>query len=104
MRLFKVLAIAVAVVCVLLVVSEVLRILFLIGTGVLIAVAFFAVYKGWERYNRGIRRNDQSRAARRSRRVVESPRQQPTGFQPPATDGFDLDEELARLRRQRPSS
>jgi hypothetical protein len=36
---------------------------------------------------------------------IEAPRQQPTGLPPAATaPGFDVDEELARLKRELPDS
>jgi hypothetical protein len=104
MRWIKVLAVAVAVLCVFIVISAVLRILFLIGIGFLIAVAFFAASKGWERYKLDRQHHQDRRQERRARPNVEPPRQRPTGFPSSGTAGFDVDEELARLRRERPGS
>lgn len=108
MRWLKVLAIAVAVVIVFFVVSSLVHILYLIGVGLLIAVALFAAFKGWEQYKRARERHEersQQREERRARPSIEAPRQQPTGLPPAATpSGFDVDEELARLKRELPDS
>jgi hypothetical protein len=120
MRWLKVLAIAVAVVIVFFVVSSLVHILYLIGVGLLIAVALFAAFKGWEQYKRARERHEersQQRKERRARPSIEAPRQQPTGLPieaprlqptglPPAatSSGFDVDEELARLKRELPDS
>jgi ABC-type protease/lipase transport system fused ATPase/permease subunit len=120
MRWLKVLAIAVAIVIVFFVISSLVHILYLIGVGLLIAVALFAAFKGWEQYKRTRERHEerrQQRAERRARpsieapgqratrRRIEAPRQQPTGLPPAATpSGFDVDEELARLKRELPDS
>jgi hypothetical protein len=125
MRWLKVLAIAVAVVIVFFVISSLMHILYLIGVGLLIAAALFAAVKGWEQYKRARERREkrhqqrlQQRAERRARPSIEAsrqqptglppieaPRQQPTGLPPAATSrGFDVDEELARLKRQMPGS
>jgi hypothetical protein len=112
MRWLKVLAIAVAVVIVFFVVSSLVHILYLIGVGLLIAVALFAAFKGWEQYKHARERHEerrqqrlQQREERRARPPIEAPRQQPTGLPPAATpSGFDVDEELARLKRELPDS
>ena len=108
MRWLKVLAIAVAVVIVFVVISSLVHILYLIGFGLLIAVALFAAFKGWEQYKRARERHEerrQQREERRARPSIEAPRQQPTGLPPAATSsGFDVDEELARLKRELPDS
>jgi hypothetical protein len=124
MRWLKVLAIAVAVVIVFFVVSSLVHILYLIGVGLLIAVALFAAVKGWEQYKRARDRHQErsqerlrqreERRARPSAKAprqqpaglpIEAPRQQPTGLPPTATPpGFDVDEELARLKRELPDS
>ena len=108
MRWLKVLAIAVAVVIVFFVVSSLVHILYLIGVGLLIAVALFAAFKGWEQYKRARERHEersQQREERRARPSIEAPRLQPTGLPPAATSsGFDVDEELARLKRELPDS
>lgn len=124
MRWLKVLAIAVAVVIVFFVVSSLVHILYLIGVGLLIAVGLFAAFKGWEQYKRARERHEersqqrlQQREERRARPSIEAPRQQPTGLPieaprlqptglPPAatSSGFDVDEELARLKRELPDS
>lgn len=108
MRWLKVLAIAVAVVIVFFVISSLVHILYLIGVGLLIAAALFAGFKGWEQYKRARERRQQRLQQREERRAgpsIEAPRQQPTGLPPTATpSGFDVDEELARLKRELPDS
>ena len=112
MRWLKVLAIAVAVVIVFFVISSLVHILYLIGVGLLIAAALFAAVKGWEQYKRARERHEerrqqrpQQREERRARPSIEAPRQRPTGLPPAATSsGFDVDEELARLKRELPDS
>jgi Ca2+/Na+ antiporter len=118
MRWIKVLAIAIAVVIVFFVFSWLLHILYLIGVGLLIAAALFAAFKGWEQYKRARERHEErrrermaereQRTAHRERRHsqprIEAPRQQPTGLPPAASTGFDVDEELARLKRDLPGS
>jgi hypothetical protein len=112
MRWLKVLAIAVAVVIVFFVISSLVHILYLIGVGLLIAAALFAAFKGWEQYKRTRERHEERRQQRlqqreehRARPSTEAPRQQPTGLPPAATaSGFDVDEELARLKRELPDS
>jgi len=112
MRWLKVLAIAVAVVIVFFVVSSLVHILYLMGVGLLIAVALFAAFKGWEQYKRARERHEErsqqrlrQREERRARPSIEAPRLQPTGLPPAATSsGFDVDEELARLKRELPDS
>ena len=111
MRWVKVLAIAVAVVIVFFVISSLVHILYLIGVGLLIAAALFAAVKGWEQYKRARERHDERRQQRqqreqhRARPSIQAPRQQPTGL-PPATTapGFDVDQELALLKRELPDS
>ena len=106
--LAQVLAIAVAVVIVFFVISSLVHILHLIGVGLLIAAALFAAFKGWEQYKRARERRQQHLQQREERRAgpsIEAPWQQPTGLPPTATpSGFDVDEELARLKRELPDS
>jgi hypothetical protein len=120
MRWLKVLAIAVAVVIVFFVISWLVHILYLIGVGLLIAAALFAAVKGWEQYKHARERREERRQKREGRRArpsieaprqqptglpIEAPRQQPTGLPPTAIpSGFDVDEELARLKRELPDS
>jgi hypothetical protein len=120
MRWLKVLAIAVAVMIVFFVISSLVHILYLIGVGLLIAAALVAAFKGWEQYKRARERHEerrQQRAERRARPSIEAPRQQPTGLpidvprQQPSglpsaatPSGFDVEEELARLKRELPDS
>jgi hypothetical protein len=112
MRWLKVLAIAVAVVIVFFVISSLVHILYLIGVGLLIAAALFAAVKGWDQYKRARERHEERRQQRlrqpeerRTRPSVEAPRQQSTGLPPTATpSGFDVDEELVRLKRELPDS
>jgi len=120
MRWLKVIAVAVAVVIVFFVISSLVHILYLIGVGLLIAAALFAGFKGREQYKRTRERHEERRQQREERRArpsteaprqqptglpVEAPRQQPTGLPPAATpSGFDIDEELARLKRELPDS
>jgi drug/metabolite transporter (DMT)-like permease len=92
MRWLKILAVAVAVVIVFIVISALTHILYLIGVGLLIAAALFAAFKGREQYKLARERHEASR-------------QHPTGLPPAATSpGFDVDEELARLKRELPGS
>ena len=106
MRWLKVLAIAVAVVVVFVVISALSHILYLAGVGLLIAAALFAAFKGWEQTKRARERREERRQQREERRAnpsIEAPRQQPTGLPPAATSsGFDVEEELARLKRELP--
>ena len=118
MRWIKVLAIAVAVVIVFSVFSWLWHILYLIGIGLVIAAALFAAYKGWEQYKLARQRHEerrqqrlqerqqrqQQREERRTRPTIEAPRQQPTGLPPAGAAGMDVDEELARLKRELPGS
>ena len=112
MRWLKVLAIAVAVVIVFVVISSLVHIVYLIGVGLLIAAALFAAFKGWEQYKRARERHEERRQQRlqqreehRARPSIEASRQQPTGLPPAAASpGFDVDEELARLKRELPGS
>jgi type II secretory pathway pseudopilin PulG len=127
MRWLKVLAVAVAVVIVFFVISALVHILYLIGVGLLIAAALFAAVKGWQQYKRAQKRHEerrqqreerhQQREERRARPSIDAPRQQPTGLPidaprqqpaglPPAAtpSGFDVEEELARLKRELPDS
>jgi hypothetical protein len=108
MRWLKVVAIAVAVVIVFFVISALTHILYLIGVGLLIAAALFAAFKGREQYKLARERHEerrQQRVQRRARPSIEASRQQPTGLPPAATSpGFDVDEELARLKRELPGS
>jgi hypothetical protein len=112
MRWLKVLAIAVAVVIVFFVISSLTHILYLIGVGLLIAAALFAAFKGWEQYKLARERHEErrqqrlrQREERRARPSIEASRQRPTGLPPAATSpGFDVDEELARLKRELPGS
>jgi hypothetical protein len=118
MRWLKVLAVAVAVVVVFVVISAVVHILYLVGVGLLIAALLFAAVKGSEQAKRARRRlgeRRQQREERRARPSIGVPRQQPTGLPieasrqqptwlPPAvtSSGFDVEEELARLKRELP--
>jgi type II secretory pathway pseudopilin PulG len=118
MRWIKVLAIAVAVVIVFFVFSWLWHILYLILVGLVIAAALFAAFKGWEQYKLARQRHEerrqqrlqerqqrqQQREERHARPTIEAPRQQPTGLPPAGTANFDVDEELARLRRELPGS
>jgi len=118
MRWLKVIAVAVAVVVVFVVISAVVHILYLVGVGLLIAAAIFAAFKGWEQTKRARERREERRQQREERRAhpsieaprqqpaglpIEAPRQQPTGLPPAVTSsGFDVEEELARLKRELP--
>lgn len=117
MRWLKVLAIAVAVVVVFVVISALVHILYLVGVGLLIAAALFAAVKGWEKTKRARERREERRQQREEGRAhpsieaprqptglpIEAPRQQPTGLPPAVTSsGFDVEEELARLKRELP--
>ena len=120
MRWLKVVAVAVAVVVVFVVISAVVHIVYLVGVGILIAAALFAAFKGWEQVKRARARHEERRLQRQERRArpsVEAPRQQGTGLPieasrqqltglPPtvSSSGFDVEEELARLKRELPGS
>ena len=108
MRWLKVVAVAIAVVVVFVVISALVHIVYLVGVGLLIAAALFAAIKGWEQIKRARERHEERRQQRQERRArpsIEAPRQQPTGLPPAATSrGFDVDEELARLKRELPGS
>jgi Flp pilus assembly protein TadB len=108
MRWLKVLAVAVAVAVVFVVISALVHIVYLVGVGLLIAAALFAAFKGWEQTKRARERHEERRQQheeRRARPSIEAPRQQPTGLPPAVTSsGFDVEEELARLKRELPGS
>ena len=118
MRWLKVIAIAVGIVIVFIVVSSLLHIIYLIGIGLLIAAALFAAFKGYEQYKLAQRRHEerrqqriqererrmQERQQRKSRPSIEAPRQQPAGLPPAAPAYDDVEEELARLKRELPGS
>jgi hypothetical protein len=118
MRWLKVLAIAVGVVIVFIVASSLLHILYLIGIGLLVAAAIFLAFKGYEQYKLAQRRHEerrqqriqereqrtQAREQRRPRPTIEAPRQQPAGLPPAASAPLDVEEELARLKRELPGS
>jgi hypothetical protein len=118
MRWLKVLAIAVGVVIVFIVASSLLHILYLIGIGLLVAAAIFVAFKGYEQYKLAQRRHEerrqqriqereqrtQAREQRRPRPTIEAPRQQPAGLPPAASAPLDVEEELARLKRELPGS
>jgi hypothetical protein len=116
MRWIKILAVAVAVLIVFLVFSALLHILYLIAIGFVIAAAIFVAFKGWEQYKHARQRHDERRAERMRQRAerrpapgiegrrsadpdraIEARPQQPGRL--PAPGEYDLDEELARLRR-----
>jgi hypothetical protein len=106
MRWLKVLAIAVGIVLVFVVISAVAHLLYLVGVGLLIAAALFVAFKGWEQTKRARERREERRQQREQRRAhpsIEAPRQQPTGLPPAVTSsGFDVEAELARLKRELP--
>jgi type II secretory pathway pseudopilin PulG len=118
MRWVKVLAIAIGIVIVFFVISPLLHLLFTIGIIILIAAALFAAFKGYEQYKLSRQRHEerrqqrlqereqrqQQREQRRASPSIEAPRQQPTGLPPASSAGFDVDEELARLKREMPGS
>jgi Flp pilus assembly protein TadB len=100
------------------VISALVHILYLVGVGLLIAAAIFAAFKGWEQAKRARERREERRQQRAERRArpsiesprrqgtglpIEAPRQQPTGLPPAVTSsGFDVEEELAPLKRELP--
>ena len=111
MRLIKILAIAVAVLIVFWVASALLHLLYLVGIGIVLAAAIFAAFKGWEQYKQAQQRHAQRRQERTRERAerrpgrdiepasshgIEQAHQQPQAL--PAQ--FDVDEELARLKRE----
>lgn len=110
MRLMKVLAIAVGILIVFFVISFLWHILYLIGVGLVIVAALFAAYKGWEQYKLARQRHEQRRDQRQRERqqqrdqrrsgsrAVEPARERPSGLPPAARS--DVDEELARLKRE----
>jgi hypothetical protein len=118
MRWLKVLAVAAAVVVVFVVISALVHIAYLVGVGLLIAAALFAAFKVWEQTKRAQERREERRQQREERRArpsidaprhaglpIEAPRQQLTGLPPSVTSsGFDVEEELARLKRELPGS
>jgi hypothetical protein len=112
MRLAKALAIAVGVLIVFFVVSALVHVLYLIGVGLVVAAAIFFAFKAWERYKQARQRSEERHEERMQRRAERSPgrsieprpRQYPgtTGTaasQPAASGNLDIEEELARLKR-----
>jgi flagellar biosynthesis component FlhA len=113
MRLMKVLAIAAGILIVFIVFSAVWHILYLILVGIAIVGALFLLFKAWEQYKRAQQRHEERREQRAQRRderrdersarpsIEARPPQYPGTSGTPAGSGqqFDIDEELARLRR-----
>lgn len=113
MRLMKVLAIAAGILIVFIVISALWHILYLIGVGIVIVAALFLAFKAWDQYKRAQQRHEQRRAERAQqreerrqqrspgRRLEAKPPQYPgtSGMPQAGASSTDLDEELARLRR-----
>jgi flagellar biosynthesis component FlhA len=114
MRLIKVLAIAAGILIVFIVLSALWHILYLIGVGIVIIGLLFLAFKAWEQYKRAQERHEERRQQRTERREerrqerspsrgieARSP-QYPTSSGMPQTGASqaDIDEELARLRRE----
>jgi hypothetical protein len=113
MRLIKILGIVVAVLIVFWAVSALLHLLYLVAVGAVIAAAIFLAFKGWERYKNAQQRHDERRQERTRQRAERragsdidlrpsiEPRQPQVG-RIPAASAYDVDEELARLKRDLP--
>lgn len=113
MRWVKVLAIAAGILIVFIVLSSLMHILYLIGVGIVIVGAIFLAFKAWEQYRRAQVRHDERRQQRVERREERRQERSPERSlearppQHPSTSGMpqsdarqvDIDEELARLRR-----
>jgi membrane protein implicated in regulation of membrane protease activity len=109
MRLMKVLAIAAGILIVFIVLSALWHILYLIGVGIVIVGVLFLAFKAWEQYKRAQQRHEERRDQRAQRRDERStsrsiearPPQYPgtTGTPAGSARQDDIDEELARLRR-----
>lgn len=115
MRLIKLLAIAVGLLIVFLVVSALLHVVYLIGIVLVLAAAIFAAVKGYGKYKQARQRHAQGRQERAQQRVerpadraiepaqgtaslygLDLPQRQPEPVSAPS----DIDEELARLKRE----
>lgn len=115
MRWMKALGIAAAVLIVFIVLGTVLHFLYWIAVGVVLAAAVFAAFKVHEKYKLARARHEQARARKQEERLQrEQERQQrrhreprsveaappsPARIQPGAPAQPDIEEELARLRR-----
>lgn len=117
MRWMKALAIAAAVLIVFIVLGTVLHFLYWIAVGVVLAAAIFAAFKVHEKYKLARARHEQARARKQEERLgrEQQPRQRrphhdaPRGVEaaapqapripPAATPHQDIEEELARLKR-----
>jgi flagellar biosynthesis component FlhA len=112
MRLVKLLAIAAGIIIVFIVLSALWHILYLIGVGIVIVGALFLAFKAWEQYKRAQVRHEERRQERVQRRegrhqerspdrsIESRPPQYPGISGTPASGQSDVDEELARLRRE----
>lgn len=113
MRLMKVLAIAAGILIVFIVLSALWHILYLIGVGIVIVGVLFLAFKAWDQYKRAQQRHGERREERAQRReerqqqrragrsLETRPQQYPgtSGMPQAGAKDLDIDEELARLRR-----
>ena len=117
MRWMKALGIAAAVLIVFIVLGTVLHFLYWIAVGVVLAAAIFAAFKVHEKYKLARARHEQARARKQQERLqrdqerqqgrhhgephsVEAAPSQAPGIPAAAPAHHDIDEELARLRRE----
>jgi MFS superfamily sulfate permease-like transporter len=116
MRWMKALGIAAAVLIVFIVLGTVLHFLYWIAVGVVLAAAIFAAFKVHERYKLARVRHEQARSRKQEERLqreqerqqrsrhgeprsVEAAPQQAPQIPPAAPAHHDIEEELARLKR-----
>jgi hypothetical protein len=115
MRWMKALGIAAVILAVFIAISFVLHFLYWIAVGVVLAAAVFAAFKVHEKYKLARVRHEQARARKQGERLqreqereqrrhsgersVEAAPPQARGIPPAAPAHHDIDEELARLRR-----
>lgn len=116
MRWMKALAIAAAVLIVFVVLGTVLHFLYWIAVGVVLAAAVFAAFKVHEKYKLARQRHEQAQARKQHERLQReqerdqrknrrgAPRSvepaQPQQIPPTAPAHNDIEDELARLRRE----
>jgi len=113
MRLLKVLGIAAGILIVFIVISALWHILYLIGVGIVVVGAIFLLFKAWEQYKRAQQRHEERREERVQRREERQQQRSPgrslearqpqypgtSGLPKAGSDQMDIEEELARLRR-----
>jgi flagellar biosynthesis component FlhA len=117
MRWMKALGIAAAILIIFIVIASLWHILYLIAIGIVLAALVFVAFKVHEKYKLAQKRHEQTRARKQTERLqreqereqrrhgreaprgVEAAPPQAQQIPPAATSHHDIEEELARLKR-----